>query len=658
MRRDAVLVLDDFSGGLVTKPLGARKLELKHSPNCYNVYSSTFSYLKKRKGYTKVNSSSIGGTAAKGLASYVKSVTGIKYLVALVDGGLEYMDSTGSAVWDGTFHTITQDTTAPLSNDYLHSDVMNYQGVPYLLLTTESRDMIHRWSGSGNTTVITGGPRAGYLKTWKNHLWALNCEAETLVDDCETVWTANTNVSAALDTDDYKVGDNSVALTIADGFTTGIAAYYNVTEADLYACDTLRCWIKSSVACDAGDLTIGLSETADLGGTPQYVDVPALTINTWTYCAIDLSTTTANREARDATVAVGINVVTDKGAQVVRIDHITASYTEPDRLRWSDVEDFTEWYDGISGYTDIFTTNDVGGTGIEDLEGRLYIFKAGSIHRVTYLGGSPMIDVRKVKSNIGTLSPNTIVKAELPEYGEMMFFLGTDKQIYLFDGDNATPISDAIFEDNGVSDFALTNIDINYASKAFAINIPEEHWVIFFLPIDTNDDDAQTTINLAVVYDYFTKSWWGFTGMAFSGGIYTYNGKTGKQSYVLDKNYLYKFNDGTSDNTSAIAGYWQSKKILQSGEKGVDNSSYFKKPSHMEVELKAVGAYDISFSYRTDWNTSWTAFDTVTQSTNLKPFEFPLSNNQFDIKLYDSTKTTGFEVYNINFTSNVKGQGR
>lgn len=658
MRHEVVLNIDDFSGGLVTKasPL---KLETKQSPNCLNVHSDLFGALQKRKGFTEINGTSLASTSY-GLACYTEDVYGTKVLVGLYAAGLRKMDRDGtSGEWDGTWDTVTQDSKGALSSDYLAWDTFNYQGSPTLLLTTRSRDFIHEYIGSTTTTIVAGAPRGRYLKSWKNHLWVANCEQEIIVDDCETLWDGETgDNTVALDTTDFMIGSSSAQVTVHADSTTGLMCSNTVTSVDLYACDTIRFWLRSSINLASGDYRIGISETASLGGTPQYVNVPAITAATWTYCTGSLSTSTANRLLRDAVISVGLDAVVDKGACVIEVDQITGSYTEPDLLRRSDLDSYKTWTGTGSGYSQIFTQDDIGIMGLEVLGGRLYVFKTWSIHRLTYLGGQPLIDIRQVKSGIGTAAPRTIVIAETAEYGEVIFFLGSDKQIYQFDGDNSTPIGEAIQIDNGDSNIALNNIDADNMYKAHAINMPEHHWAVFFLPIDDNDDQTQATCNYAIVYDYFSKSFWPFSNMAFAASIYTYDGNTTKVPIVSDGNKAHTFDNGTSDNGTAIAGSWISSKIKKTGEKGSDSTSHLKKASHAEFELSAVGAYDITFSWRKNWESGWTAFDTVTQSTNTKSFELGSVFNSMQFKINDSTSTTGFSIYSLAMLSDTRGQGR
>jgi len=139
-----------------------------------------------------------------------------------------------------------------------------------------------------------------------------------IIDDMQTPWTPEAAVTVAL-VDPSPINGICNAITITGGFITGLAASRNLAEIDLSGYAAIGLFIKSDIAQVAGDLQIGVSETADMLGSPVYQDIPALVPGVWKYVSVDF---TGIGTARDAIVSIGLNVVTDNGACVVSIDDI------------------------------------------------------------------------------------------------------------------------------------------------------------------------------------------------------------------------------------------------------------------------------------------------------------------------------------------------
>lgn len=140
------------------------------------------------------------------------------------------------------------------------------------------------------------------------------------VEDCEDAWTANANVTSAVDSSVKLRGTNSVKNTIGASFTTGIAAYEDFASADLSGYTALHFWIRSDIATSAGDLQIVLDDTSGCTSPLESLNVPALTANTWTPVCVDF-VTPGNLTA---VISVGLKVVADNGAQIVHIDDVKA----------------------------------------------------------------------------------------------------------------------------------------------------------------------------------------------------------------------------------------------------------------------------------------------------------------------------------------------
>ena len=101
-------------------------------------------------------------------------------------------------------------------------------------------------------------------------------------------------------------------------------------------------WVRSTISLNAGDLSFGTSESANLA-TSQDVTLPALTANTWTRVRLDTSGIALT--SKDTIISLGLKVVNSKAA-------IFSVYV--DDVRWA-------YFDGIL-YNGTFTGNATGWT--------------------------------------------------------------------------------------------------------------------------------------------------------------------------------------------------------------------------------------------------------------------------------------------------------
>jgi hypothetical protein len=190
-------------------------------------------------------------------------------------------------------------------------------------------------TAAGTITVTDGDTTVAVLKTSVgegtyefdmiiNESLTVTTENTTLVEDCEDAWDelVDVDVTSTLETTIVKVGAGSAKLAVGDLVAAGdILATEAIAATDISNTDSIRFWIRSSVATAAGDLQLLLSESAE-GATPaESLDVPALAVDEWTEVTVDLTATTADL---DAIISVGIKCVVDIGAHDLYIDDIQA----------------------------------------------------------------------------------------------------------------------------------------------------------------------------------------------------------------------------------------------------------------------------------------------------------------------------------------------
>ncbi|MBT9144593.1 MAG: hypothetical protein DDT42_00435 [candidate division WS2 bacterium] len=147
--------------------------------------------------------------------------------------------------------------------------------------------------------------------------------AETVVCPAEINWVARPNVTSALDAVDRRVGANSVMLSVAAAFTTGIIATRDFAAMNLSAFRFVRLWIRSSVARAAGNLRLLLDNTAAGASPEETLSIPALSAGVWTQITLTL----ANPSLLTAIISVGIDATVSPGACIIHLDNIRAVTT-------------------------------------------------------------------------------------------------------------------------------------------------------------------------------------------------------------------------------------------------------------------------------------------------------------------------------------------
>ena len=165
---------------------------------------------------------------------------------------------------------------------------------------------------------------------------------------------------------------------------------------------------------------------------------------------------------------------------------------DPDIVQRSTVNSYKSWNGTDSGSNSIVTGGDIGITGFAELNGLMYVFKKWSIHRFSYLGGSPLLDIKQTKSGIGTASQKSIVNVQLPQ-GEVLMFLGTDKHIYIFNGWQAMPITHNIYTPNNISPIWMLNINNTKLNKVHAKDFKDKNLALFFVPMNVFVDSSSSS---------------------------------------------------------------------------------------------------------------------------------------------------------------------
>ena len=157
--------------------------------------------------------------------------------------------------------------------------------------------------------------------------------ADQLLEDCEDAWNESVDGDATATADSgSKVGDYCCKLAVDAALADGdIIATEVIASTDITAYTHLMYWAKHSVGCAAGDTQIGVSETASLGGSPVYSDIPVLAAGTWTYCRSSITTTGLN-----AVISIGAKqTANDPGAYDLYLDDIRAAKVAAGIKSWT-----------------------------------------------------------------------------------------------------------------------------------------------------------------------------------------------------------------------------------------------------------------------------------------------------------------------------------
>ena len=152
-----------------------------------------------------------------------------------------------------------------------------------------------------------------------------SCQADQIVDSCDSAWTAKADVTATEEGTIKKEGTASAKLVIAAGFTTGLVATHDFTAIDISGYNSLSFWIRSTANLNKGVLQLVYDEDAACASPSQSTDIPTLKANTWTKVNLSLSAAAADR---NAVISVGINAVSDPGAVTIYIDDIRTEMQE------------------------------------------------------------------------------------------------------------------------------------------------------------------------------------------------------------------------------------------------------------------------------------------------------------------------------------------
>lgn len=169
----------------------------------------------------------------------------------------------------------------------------------------------------------------------------------TLLDNCETAFTASANVTATRDTSVKLRGTYSSKNVITSAFTTGIVSYRNnggAIDISAAANTHLSFWVycDTTKASDVFRLRISEQNAGGTGATYADYTIPAVTANTWLHVSVPIATPVASNGGTypadlNAVLSVAIVAQSDPGAVTFYLDDVrtTKEFTGDEDNRFS-----------------------------------------------------------------------------------------------------------------------------------------------------------------------------------------------------------------------------------------------------------------------------------------------------------------------------------
>lgn len=454
----------------------------------------------------------------------------------------------------------------------------------------------------------------------------------------------------------FKDGDGTEgsAITVQEGTTFKIGTYSyeftNVTGEDVTA---LTQTVASSTALAGITSVIGMwvygTNNASYkfrldDGTTNHDTATLTASGTWQY---QTYTFTPN----SSTTSLKVKFLSTTAATFF-IDQVSVEKQQEgtisdnaDRIQRSAIGLFDDWDGTDSGTNNIATAKDVGLTGSFIINDRMYVTKKHSIHRFTYTASTPLVDIKQIRSSIGTSSPRSAKNVVIPGRGEVVIFLGTDRRLYVFDGFDSTSVSTNIEFNNGITSVYMQNINTQVLDKVFAVVHDDNPWYEIFVPIGNS-----TTPDFSIVYDYIAKSFWPMGNRNFISGAQSDNGSGQIVVYLGDNSagFVHTSSSGNSDNGSSINGNWVSAKL--------GDPTLLSRYDEINLITDSV-AVTPTLQWREDFTSTYVS-NTLSASSNLHNYNPRLNDNYIQFRINDDSVNPAFKVWNLRVLAKGLGHGK
>ena len=308
------------------------------------------------------------------------------------------------------------------------------------------------------------------------------------------------------------------------------------------------------------------------------------------------------------------------------------------------------------------------------LRSSLYAFKRNSIHKITFLGGTPLFSINQVSDNLGTISPKAVKNVTF-RGEEYILYVGSDKSIYLFNGYGSQQVSEPVEDRNDISDFSLEDLNDVALQDSWSTDDTKNQRTYFYFGLG-----GDSKIGHRLTFDYSSDgAWYPDSNMGLRSGT-TFQDSSGKRHQVaLDTaGKAYFMDKGNSDDGTTIEAVWQSPNLSRT-------SSDTKKNYYVKFWVRGGSTDTITYQYRTEFSKTFTtATSKIDLSTNLQnngsddflgtftlgtdelgglevissAFDFARVATNLDIKITSSNGLESWEIYKIELYGYTVGLGK
>lgn len=141
-----------------------------------------------------------------------------------------------------------------------------------------------------------------------------------VITNCESNWTAASQVTASLSTTLEKEGSNAVALAIAAAFSSGRVAHFATGTLDLSGYQQVSFYFRTTTAQPSGRFTLRLcSDTGGVTAVNTFTIPQVQSTNVWHVFTLDNAANLGS-----AIQSVALYAASDPGTVTITLDHIIA----------------------------------------------------------------------------------------------------------------------------------------------------------------------------------------------------------------------------------------------------------------------------------------------------------------------------------------------
>jgi hypothetical protein len=572
-----------------------------------------------------------------------------------VGGGTLDFGHTGGLFGNWRFKT---DAAVLSTGTFKHvAFVLQGTAVPLVYVNASTVATTNQGTGTDYTKYLDANFDEARFGSFRSSGGANNDFFGGVLDDFRYIRANLTSVEVA---DIYNSGDGNdlLSTTVREGTTVKLGTFsYRINIAGNVGLAFTSQTLASGSGLAGTKSVVGAFINAN-SGMPYYIRVDDGTNvfsssvtsgnGTWQYKTFEFTPQTGAGTVKTQFVFTSSGTVYVDDVSVVPLPSAASLDDNSDRIQRSALGFLNDWSGVDSGSNDIVTSGDTGLTGSAILADRMYVFKKYSIHRFSYTGSTPLVDIKQVVSGIGTASPRSIKNVVIPGVGDVLIFLGTDRNLYMFDGFELKNLSKKITNDNGLTSIYMQNINSQALDSCHAVVHNNKNWYELFVPLSTN-----TSPTHSIAYDFQEDSFWGFSNRNFGSAMISDRGDGLREVYAQanTNGFVYLTQNTNSDDGTNINGYWTSGK-LDGG-----SVTMLSKIDEVEITTASTASSTPLFSWRADFESAWVD-KTLAESLNRHNYDPGRIDNYIQFKIQDNSSNPTFQLWDITGLYRRIGHGR